>query len=174
MNIEDMRAFAEARLGALKAGLMLTPEQERNWPAFEQAARELAKTRLDRINALIAARRDREAVAADPTERMRRRATVMSETGAALKKLADATDPLYKSLDDGQKRRFAMLSRLGGRDGAGGREFRGREGGPRGFDRRPRRTEFAPDGSDRDGGLEGGRALRPDRGSRGEGGQQRL
>jgi hypothetical protein len=39
--------------------------------------------------------------------------------------LADATDPLYKSLDDGQKRRFAMLSRMGGRD-LGGRDMDGR------------------------------------------------
>ena len=38
-NIEDMRAFAEARLAALNAWLTLTPDQERNWPAFEQAAR---------------------------------------------------------------------------------------------------------------------------------------
>ena len=38
----------------------------------------------------------------------------MTDTGAALQKLADATDPLYKSLDDNQKRRFAMLSRMGG------------------------------------------------------------
>ena len=174
-NIEDMRAFAEARLGALKAGLMLTPDQERNWPAFEQAARELAKTRLDRINAFMTARRDRQQPnGADPTERMRRRAAVMSETGAALKKLADATDPLYKSLDDSQKRRFAVLSRLGGRDGRGGRELRGREDGPRGFDRRSRRTEFAPDGSDRDRRQESERGVRPDRGSRGEGGEQRL
>jgi hypothetical protein len=170
-NIEDMRAFAEARLGALRAGLMLTPDQERNWPAFEQAARELAKTRLDRMNAFASARRDRRPDAADPTERMRQRAAVMSETGAALKKLADATDPLYKSLDDSQKRRFARLSRLGGRDDDrdgrqfrgredGGREFRGRDDGqrefrgreddPRGFDRRSRRSESGPDDFDSD------------------------
>jgi hypothetical protein len=163
-----MRAFAEARLGALKAGLMLTPDQERNWPAFEQAARELGKQRLDRISAFVTARRDRaQPNAADPTERMRRRAAVMSETGAALKKLADATDPLYKSLDDSQKRRFAVLSRLGGR---GGREFRGREGGPRGFDR-DRRQENRRE--NRRG--ENERGGRPDRGSRGdEGGEQRL
>jgi hypothetical protein len=174
-NIEDMRAFVEARLAALKAGLMLTPEQERNWPAFEQAARELAKTRLDRINASMAARRDRQPDAADPTERLRRRAETMSETGAVLKKLADAIDPLYKSLDDSQKRRFAMLSRLGGRDGRGDRrEFRGREDGPRGFDRRSRRSEFAPDGFDRDRRPESERSGRPDRGSREEGGAQRL
>src|SRR6202040_1847687 len=50
-NTEDMRAFGEARLAALKAGLTLTPEQEKNWPAFEQAARELGKLRLDRMGA---------------------------------------------------------------------------------------------------------------------------
>jgi hypothetical protein len=36
----------------------------------------------------------------------------MADTGAALRKLAEATDPLYKSLDDGQKRRFEILGRF--------------------------------------------------------------
>src|SRR4051812_9323852 len=149
-NVEDMRAFAEARLAALKAGLMLTPEQERNWPAFEQAARELAKQRLDRMDAFASARRDRQPRSVDPIERMRRRAEMMSETGAVLKKFADAMDPLYKSLDDGQKRRFALFHRFGARDGVRGgrddqREFRGREG--RGeFRRRDADREF--DGRD--------------------------
>jgi zinc resistance-associated protein len=92
-NVEDMRAFAEARLAALKAGLALTRDQEQNWPAFEQAARELRKLRIDHIAAMRTAGPVNE-----PVERMRQRATAMSETGAALKKLADATDPLYKSL----------------------------------------------------------------------------
>ena len=61
---------------------------------------------------------------------MHRRAAVMTETGTTLKKVADAMDPLYKSLDDGQKRRFAMLERMlrPGDEGQQGREFRGREG----------------------------------------------
>jgi hypothetical protein len=33
----------------------------------------------------------------------------MSDTGAALKKLADATEPLYKSLDENQKQRFRSM-----------------------------------------------------------------
>jgi len=37
LNAEDLRAFGEARLAALKAGLTLTPEQEKNdrgrWPS---------------------------------------------------------------------------------------------------------------------------------------------
>jgi hypothetical protein len=72
---------------------------------------------------------------------MSRRAAAMESQGAALKKLADAAGPLYKSLDDGQKRRFAMLAKIGGRDGWQGRH--GHEGqhgwhhGPRGGERGP-------------------------------------
>jgi len=126
LNAEDMRAFGEARLAGLKAGLALTPEQEKNWPAFEEAAREFAKLRSDRRDALRNSQ-----PAADPAERLRRRANEMSETGAAMKKLADAIDPLYKSFDEGQKRRFAMLSRFGRSPGMGGPgfEFRGPDRG---------------------------------------------
>jgi zinc resistance-associated protein len=142
LNVEDLRAFGEARLAALKAGLMLTPEQAKNWPAFEQAARDLAKARVDRISAMRSA-----PAADDPVERLRQRATALSDTGAALKKLADATDPLYKSLDENQKRRFVILNRLAGlgRGGMHGRAGRGGEGmrhwGQRRFDRGMFETE---------------------------------
>src|SRR6516162_17091 len=131
-SAEDLRAFGEARLAALKAGLSLTPEQARNWPAFEQAARDFSKLRIDRRLAQRSAPPSN-----DPVERLRRRATAMSDTGAALKKLADATEPLYKSLDENQKRRFAVLNRLTspGRD-----HFRGRES-DESFRRGPRHTE---------------------------------
>ena len=43
----------------------------------------------------------------------------MTTRATGLKKLADASEPLYKSLDDGQKRRFSMLLRMGGRPGRG-------------------------------------------------------
>src|SRR5215471_770342 len=146
-STEDLRAFGEARLAALKAGLTLTPDQEKNWPAFEQAARDWAKVRIERRNAM------RNAPATDdPVERLRQRATSLSETGAALKKLADATDPLYKSLDENQKRRFAILSRLTGRERGEFRGhdgwFRGRDGGgmhewgPRRFDRGMQDREY--------------------------------
>ncbi len=151
-NVEDMRAFGEARLAGLKAGLTLTPEQEKNWPAFEQAARDFGKLRLDRMTA-----RRNATPTDDPAERLNRRATAMMETGIAMKKLAEATEPLYKSLDESQKRRFAMLSRMGGSrmgmDGHGPR-FRGRDhrdgGGPRHWG--PHRTDGMHDeGLDRPG-----------------------
>ena len=84
-NTEDMRAFGEARLAALKAGLTLTPDQEKNWPAFEQAARDFGKVRMERRTAM------RNAPSSDdPVERLRQRATSLTDTGAALKKLASA------------------------------------------------------------------------------------
>ena len=43
----------------------------------------------------------------DPVARLRMRAENMMASAAALKKIADAADPLYKTLDDGQKRRLA-------------------------------------------------------------------
>jgi hypothetical protein len=107
-NAEDLRAFEEARLAALKAGLMLSPDQAKNWPAFEQASQDLYKLRRDRRMAMRSA-----APSDNLVERLQRRATTMSDSGAALKKVADALDPLYKSLDENQKQRFAMLSHLG-------------------------------------------------------------
>jgi len=106
-NAEDMSAFADARIAALRAGLRLNPDQEKHWPAFEQALRDAAKMRMDRL----AARRDQQPPA-DPVERLQRRADALSTRGAALKRLADAATPLYQSLDEGQKQRFAMLSRF--------------------------------------------------------------
>lgn len=109
----DISAFGDARIAAVHAGLKLTAEQEKNWSAVESALRDLAKQRSERYAARASANRP-----ADAIERMALRAEVMTQRGAALKKLADAAVPLYKSLDEGQKNRFTMLARLGGRDGA--------------------------------------------------------
>ena len=130
---EDITAFGEARIAALHAGLKLTAEQEKNWPAVESALRDLAKQRSERFAARASADRPK-----DPIERLSLRAEVMGQRAAALKKLADAAAPLYKSLDDSQKHRFVMLARFGERQGGGFRGHHGSGGrqhrGPRGFD----------------------------------------
>jgi len=147
-SAEDQRAFGDARLAGLKAGLALNAEQEKSWPAFEQAAREFGKLRADRRAAMRNAQPSE-----DPVERLRQRATAMSDTGTALKKLADATDPLYKSLDENQKRRFVVLNRMAR---LGADEFRGRHGGDREGDRwhhwGPRRMDGGSNEMDRSGG----------------------
>jgi hypothetical protein len=111
-SVDDMRAFADARIAALRAGLELRPDQEKNWPPLEQALRAAAKDRIDRIQARQAAR-DGDQQASDPVERLGRLADAMSKRGAALKAIADAGAPLYQSLDDAQKNRFRVLARFG-------------------------------------------------------------
>lgn len=118
---EDMAAFGDARIAALKAGLKLTPEQEKNWPAVEAALRDLAKQRSERFAARASADKP-----TDQFERLSQRADAMAQQGAALKKLTEAAGPLYKSLDDSQKKRFWVLAKLGGERGGWHR------GGPHG------------------------------------------
>jgi len=167
-SVEDVRAFQAARLAALRAGLMLNADQEKHWPAFEQAMQDLQKLRLDRRQKMREERQGRESrngetrdfrqgrdrqgrdtqdmregreqrsSRGNPAERMRERAIRMSENGAVLKRLADALDPLYSSLSDEQKRRFAILSRGGGQ--RGGWQGRGRGGEP-GLQRGQRRND---------------------------------
>jgi hypothetical protein len=120
-SADDMGAFADARIAALHAGLRLTTDQEKSWPAFEQALRDAAKIRIERMTAA----RDQQP-SANPIERMQRRADAMTTRGTALKHLADTAAPLYQSLDDAQKQRFAMLARfLRPHEQRGGMEHRG-------------------------------------------------
>ncbi len=101
--------------------------------------------RIDRLTARMKAREQEQdqQTPSDPVTRLRQRADNMAATSAALKKIADAADPLYKTLDDGQKRRLAMLTHHGRRFGEGWRhrwmDHDGRDGAP---------------GRDRDGGPE--------------------
>jgi hypothetical protein len=120
---DDIAAFSDARIAALKAGLKLNADQEKNWPAVETALRDLAKDRAARANARAERRETARAnaqsnaqaqPAPDAIARMRDRADAMTTRATDLKKLADASEPLYKSLDNGQKRRFAALIRQGG------------------------------------------------------------
>ncbi|MCX7318225.1 MAG: hypothetical protein NT113_01535, partial [Hyphomicrobiales bacterium] len=64
-----------------------------------------------------------------------KRADDMAATAAALKKIAEAADPLYKTLDDGQKRRLAVLTQMGGHRSRGGEGWNHRGPRPHGFDR---------------------------------------
>jgi hypothetical protein len=104
---EDRAAFLDARVAAMHAGLELTPDQEKAWPMFEQAYRDLAATRR---NVAFGARSEQSQE--DPVQRAQRMADALAARSAALKRYADALAPLYQSLDDGQKRRFGFLSRM--------------------------------------------------------------
>jgi hypothetical protein len=115
LSADDMNAFADARIAALKAGLELTPDQAKNWPAFETALRNMAQLRVQLMQARQAAQQQSQNGTPTPTspfDRMELRADAMAKRGAALKQLADAGGPLYQSLNDDQKTRFTKLARI--------------------------------------------------------------
>ncbi len=171
---QDRAAFIDARIASVKAGLQLTPDQEKNWPPVEAAVRDFAKMRIDRANARASEWEARRAARAnsdaksdkgdkgdkpqdraeqsgdsDPIARLQARADSMAATAAGLKRIADAADPLYKSLDDSQKRRLRILTRMSWREHGFGDES------GRGLDRDSWRN--------RDGGRDRGRSERPER-----------
>jgi hypothetical protein len=152
MNPEDRAAFADARIAAVHAGLKLTVDQEKLWPPVEAAVREFAKLGIDRANARINATQGDQQKPDDPVARLRERADNMATSATAMKKIADAADPLYKTLDDSQKRRLAILThmerRFGGGEGWRQRGFdRDRDDGgrDRGYDRNRYDREGGPD-----------------------------
>lgn len=157
MSPEDRSAYADARIAAVHAGLKLTADQEKLWPPVEAAVREFAKLRIDRANARMTSKDDSsQQKPDDPVSRLRERADNMAASAAAMKKIADAADPLYKTLDDGQKRRLAVLTRMdrfGGRDGWHHRRFEREMGGDRDFDHH---RGYGRDRYDRDGGPDRG------------------
>jgi zinc resistance-associated protein len=104
---EDIDAFVDARIAALRAGLKLTADQEKLWPAFEEAARTLVQQRREQRRAWLDGRERTD----DLPGRLRRFAEQQTVRAEALRKLADAITPLYASFDEGQKRRFGALAR---------------------------------------------------------------
>ena len=109
-SADDIKAFTDARIAALRAGLQLTPDQEKNWPPFEQALRDLVKLHQQ-------PKQEREAGGeqqhpSNPFEQLQRRADALLNFGFGLKQLAEVGTPLYQSLSDAQKRRFAFLAHI--------------------------------------------------------------
>ena len=117
LTAADIGALTDARVNIVKAALQLTPDQEKFWPAIEDAMRVRSKDRQTRIaneekeatelreRSPLEVLRDR-----NPVEFMHRRADALSQRGADLKKLADAWQPLYQTLNPEQKRRMGALT----------------------------------------------------------------
>ena len=117
LSAADFDRLTDARVIIVKAALQLTPDQEKLWPAVEEAIRNRAKDRQARV-AADAARlselRDRSVVEViryrDPVAFLHRRADALAQRAADLKKLGDAWQPLYQTLTADQKRRMAALT----------------------------------------------------------------
>ena len=64
-SAEDVSAFTDARVAALHAGLKLTADQEKNWPAVESALRDLGKQALTAERAVSTYKSENNIVSAD-------------------------------------------------------------------------------------------------------------
>jgi hypothetical protein len=104
----DWNALTAARIAVVKATLQLKPDQTQYWPAIEEAIRNRATTREQRMAALRAALGEQDEF--QPVELMRARADALSQKAESLRKLADVWQPLYATLDQDQKRRMRLLT----------------------------------------------------------------
>jgi LTXXQ motif family protein len=95
-----------ARVARIKSDLRLTPEQAKNWPAVESAVKDIGKRNAD---LQIALRTERAQLKGpfDVIQQMREEAKFLGERSADQKELADAAQPLYASLNNQQRQRFA-------------------------------------------------------------------
>jgi zinc resistance-associated protein len=99
----------DAHLVGMKAGLKLNDEQAKKWPPFEAAIRDAANARAERWGQV----RDRMGTGARPSsiERMSIMADHLEKNAAELRKVVEASKPLYDDLTDAQKRDSGPLMR---------------------------------------------------------------
>jgi hypothetical protein len=117
LSAAQLSALTDARINIVYNALQMTPDQEKYWPAVEDAIRTRAKNRQARI-ANVAARvaelRERGPIEVlrerNPIDFLHRRADALAQRSADLKRLADAWQPLYQTLSPDQKRRMALLT----------------------------------------------------------------
>jgi hypothetical protein len=104
LTAEQIVANSDANIDRIKAELNLTPEQEKNWAGFNSAMHYLGHNGADRLNLRIArAQRDPPD---DIIEQMRNEAQFLDDRAVDQRRVADAAEPLFTSLDDKQKAIF--------------------------------------------------------------------
>jgi LTXXQ motif family protein len=106
LTANQIVAQADARTARIKADLRLTPEQEKNWSGLESALHDIGKNQADRLIA-FQAERGQQKEPGDVIEYLNSHAMFLGERSSDVKKLAEAAHPVYATLDDQQKRRFA-------------------------------------------------------------------
>jgi LTXXQ motif family protein len=106
----ELNILTDARIGMTKAALQLTPEQQKFWPPIEEAIRARAQTRIHRIAQLKSLAEQAGQRDFNPVELMRGRAEALEQRGANLKRLAEAWQPLYQTLNPDQKQRMRLLA----------------------------------------------------------------
>jgi hypothetical protein len=119
LSASDWDTLTDMRIKVVKAALQLTPQQEKYWPAIAEAIRVRAEHRQAQIGkaaeAMATAEKGNGSVIKalserNPIEFMQNRADALTQRAEDLKKLADAWQPLYQTLQPEQKQRMAFLA----------------------------------------------------------------
>lgn len=120
LTANQMADRAEARTAKMKVDLNLTADQDKNWAGFASAMQDVSKKQADRWIAVRDARAQQHGTI-DVLDEMRKNADAQIERANDRKKLADAAQPLYASLNEQQKSRFAEMLFGGDRERDGRR-----------------------------------------------------
>jgi hypothetical protein len=119
LNAADRNTLTDMRIDLVKAALQLTPEQEKYWPAVESAIRQGTddrKARLAKVQETVGKRVEQNSVEnmrnRDPIAFLQRRSEALAQRSADLDKLAEAWQPLYKTLSPEQRKRMGALATL--------------------------------------------------------------
>ncbi|HUN94857.1 MAG TPA: Spy/CpxP family protein refolding chaperone [Bradyrhizobium sp.] len=117
LNTTDRNTITDMRVDLVKAALQLTPDQEKLWPPVESAIRARAedrRARIAKIQETVGMRADQSRVEAirnrDPIAFLQQRSEALAQRSADLDKLAEAWQPLYKTLSQQQRQRMAALA----------------------------------------------------------------
>jgi hypothetical protein len=117
LSAADQKTLTDLRIDLVKAALQLTPEQEKLWPPVESAIRARAedrKARIAKIQETVGRRADESRAEAlrnrDPIAFLQRRSEALAQRSADLDKLAEAWQPLYKTLSPEQRQRMGALA----------------------------------------------------------------
>jgi hypothetical protein len=106
LTATQMTDRAEVQTARLKVDLNLTTDQEKYWPGFAGAMQDMNRKQADRRIAMRDARAQQHGTF-DVLDQMRKNADRQIERSNERKKFADAAQPLYGSLNEQQKNRFA-------------------------------------------------------------------
>jgi LTXXQ motif family protein len=116
-NAADQNTLMDLRIDLTKAALQLMPEQEKLWPPVEAAIRsrgEDRRARIARVRETVGRRADQNSAEnlknLDPVAFLQRRSEALAQRSADLDKLAEAWQPLYKTLSPEQRQRLGALA----------------------------------------------------------------
>ena len=117
LNAAELNTLTDGRVVVIKASLQLTADQEKHWPAIEEAIRSRAKERQTRVAnsaTRVTEQRERSPIEIlrdrNPVEFLNRRSDALAQRAGELKKLAGAWQPLYQTLMPDQKRGLGLLT----------------------------------------------------------------